>query len=182
MLVESCSPSASIACSISAPATATRSRSCSRRGPDATGVGVDFQEEMLRRAARAVRGRRPASRFVAHDLDDAAARRPRPTSTLVVSSFAIHHLVPDRQRALYGEVFERLAPGGRVRERRARRLANARLARGVPLCDWENAGHRRSVEQARPRVPAPRLARRPGLRDAECVWKWRELAVVTGTT
>jgi len=73
-----------------------------------------------------------------------ASRFPAPTTTnnrcpaisdrfdLIVSSFAIHHCAPERQRALYGELLARLAPGGRYREPRARRVADARAARCVP--------------------------------------------------
>ena len=56
----------------------------------------------------------PADRsveIVGHDMD-----QPLPADLghfdVVVSSFAIHHLEPERQMALYGEVFERLVPGG----------------------------------------------------------------------
>ena len=72
----------------------------------------------------------PRVEIVQHDLDD----RCRPTSgtfDVVVSSFAIHHLDPPRARALRRGL--RPAPAGRrVRERRARGLAHAPAARGVP--------------------------------------------------
>ena len=79
--------------------------------PGAAGVGLDFQPEMLDARPRAVRGRSTRSRSGA----TTSTTRCRPTSASSISScpsFAIHHLVPDRQRALYGEVFERLRPGG----------------------------------------------------------------------
>ena len=89
--------------------------------PGATGVGLDFQDEMLDRARERFAGA-TGRRDPQHDLDE-----PLPADLgefdVVVSSFAIHHLEPERQRALYGEVFDRLAPGWRVRERRARGVA-----------------------------------------------------------
>ena len=79
--------------------------------PDAVGVGLDFSTEMLGRA-RAHFGDDARVEIREHDLD-----QPLPQELgsfdLVVSSFAIHHCVPERQRALYGEVFDHLAPGGR---------------------------------------------------------------------
>jgi cyclopropane fatty-acyl-phospholipid synthase-like methyltransferase len=71
--------------------------------PEASGVGLDFGEEMLRRAQDrfAVEPRVEIDR---HDLD-----RALPATLgdfdVVVSSFAIHHLAPARQHALYREVF-----------------------------------------------------------------------------
>ena len=98
----------------------------------------------------------------------------------MVSSAAIHHLVPERQRALYGEVFACLRPGGvfanveHVASRSVRRHEEFLFALGS------------SPEQDDPSnklVPvSDHLAWLDefGYADAECLWKWRELAVVTG--
>src|SRR6266852_3402115 len=53
---------------------------------------------------------RPSATAMAHNLED-------PLSNLrsfdaVVSSFAIHHLIHERKRALYAEIYACLAPGG----------------------------------------------------------------------
>ncbi len=146
--------------------------------PGAIGIGIDFQEEMLDRA-RSRFANEARAQVRAHDLDE-----PLPADLadfdLVVSSFAIHHLVPERQRALYGEVFDRLRPGGRfvnvehVASSTARRHEEFLAAIGS------------SPEQDDPSnvlVPvSTHLAWLAdfGFADGECLWKWRELAVVTG--
>jgi tRNA (cmo5U34)-methyltransferase len=147
--------------------------------PDAAGVGLDFGAEMLRQAAErfAGDGRVEIGR---HDLSE-----PLPSTLgefdVVVSSFAIHHCAPARQRVLYSEVFEILRPGG---------------------C-FVNAEHVASPTEALHHEFLAALGRRPsdddpsnqlvaveqhlswlnaiGFVDADCFWKWRELAVVAGT-
>ena len=80
--------------------------------PDVQAVAVDFSPTML----DAARGRFAADgavEVIEHDLD-----QPLPdlgTFDAVVSSFAIHHLDPPRQRALYGEVFGALRNAFRSR-------------------------------------------------------------------
>ncbi len=76
---------------------------------------VDFSAPMLDEA-RAQLGRYvPSPRFVAADLansewvDTIADRAP---FDVVVSGYAIHHLPHERKRALYREIYTRLAPGG----------------------------------------------------------------------
>src|SRR5262249_1180756 len=77
--------------------------------PDATGLGLDFGEEMLRHAE----DRFADERRVALGRYDMSQPMPDVGSfDAIVSSFAIHPLHPARQRALYGEIFERLRPGG----------------------------------------------------------------------
>jgi SAM-dependent methyltransferase len=147
--------------------------------PGATGVGLDFQDEMLKRARERFAGRAGVE-IRKHDMDD-----PLPAELgqfdVVVSSFAIHHLEPARQMALYGEVFDRLVPGGvfanveHVASTTDRRHEEFLYAIGS------------SPEQDDPSnklVPvATHLAglNTCGFADSECLWKWRELAVVTGT-
>ncbi len=146
--------------------------------PDASGVGLDFQEEMLRRARERFGGNTRVT-IGPHDLD-----QPLPDDLgvfdVVVSSFAIHHLVPDRQRALYGEVFDRLRPGGL--------FANVEhvASRSDELHADFLAAIGRTPEQDDPSnklVPVPTHLQwldDLGFRDVECYWKWRELAVVGG--
>jgi tRNA (cmo5U34)-methyltransferase len=146
--------------------------------PDATGVGLDFQEEMLRRARerfdgddRVTIGQHDMERCLAGDLG---------RFDVIVSSFAIHHLVPDRQRALYGEVFARLRPGGLFANvehvaSRSDRLHTAFLTAIGKTPEQDDPSNKL--------VPVPSHLQwldYLGFRDVECYWKWRELALVAG--
>ena len=82
--------------------------------PGAHAVLVDFSEPMLERAAaRLGDGERPSWEAVRGDLSEAGWESALPSGPydLVVSSFAIHHLYPERKRGLYAEAFSLLAPG-----------------------------------------------------------------------
>jgi tRNA (cmo5U34)-methyltransferase len=147
--------------------------------PGAEGVGLDFQDEMLNRA----RERFAADARVTiahHDLDDTLPE-DLGAFDLVVSSFAIHHLVHPRQRALYGEVFARLRPGGRfvnvehVASRSDELHIEFLTAIGkTPATDDPS-------NKLAPVSSHLEWLDDQGFRDAECFWKWRELAVVSGT-
>ncbi len=126
-------------------------------------------------ASRVTRG----SRSDRHDLD-----QPLPEDLgrfdVVVSSFAIHHLVPDRQRALYGEVFDRLRPGGLfVNVEHVASPTDALHTRSSP----RSAGRRNRTTRRTSSFPSRRTCSwldELGFRDVDCFWKWRELAVVGG--
>jgi len=147
--------------------------------PDAEGIGVDFGEEMLRRAReRFVDDARV--RIERHDLE-----QPLPATLgdfdLVVSSFAIHHCAPARQRALYAEVFEVLRPGGLFVN--AEHVASPTEA----LHDDFLAALRRTPADDDPSNQLVPVAQHLtwlnelGFVDSDCFWKWRELAVIAGT-
>ena len=142
--------------------------------PGATGVGLDLSPTMLDAARERFAGS-PVT-IDAWDLAD-----PLPdlgTFDAVVSSFAIHHCEHDRKRALYGEVFERLRPGGlfanleHVASPTPRLEASFLAAIGVDP-GWTD--------------PSNRLLdvgtqlgwlRELGFTDVDCHWKWRELALL----
>jgi len=147
--------------------------------PDATGVGLDFGDEMLRQARARFDGEgRIELRH--HDLSE-----PLPAGLdgfdLVVSSFAIHHLDPPRQQALYHEVFTRLRAGGifvnveHVASTTAELHVEFLARLGRTIYDDDPSNQLVPVDQ--------HLAwlRDCGFRNVDCFWKWRELAVVGGT-
>jgi tRNA (cmo5U34)-methyltransferase len=143
--------------------------------PDAEVVACDFSAEMLSRARDRFAGAAEVT-VVEHDLDD-----PLPESwgrfDAVVSAFAIHHVVDARKRVLYGEVFDRLEPGG-------------------VFCNLEHvASATERLHEEFLRVigaeedPSNKLAsvgvqlewlRDIGFRDVDCHYKWREVALLAG--
>jgi tRNA (cmo5U34)-methyltransferase len=145
--------------------------------PDTEAVAVDFSPAMLE-AARKRFATDSSISVVAHDLDQGLPKLGM--FDAVISSFAIHHLVHERKRALYGEIYEVLNPGGvfcnlehvasptlRLHEEFLQRIGFT-VATEDPsnkLLDFET-----------------QLAwmREIGFVDVDCHWKWRELALLGG--
>jgi tRNA (cmo5U34)-methyltransferase len=146
--------------------------------PHATGVGIDLNPEMLRLAHERFDGD-PRAQVLVHDLD-----APLPASLgrfdLVVSSFAIHHCAPDRQRVLYGEAFALLEPGGlfanleHVASPTPELHATFLRAVGKDPDDDDPSNQLVAVET--------QLAwlRDLGFQQVDCLFKWREIALLVG--
>jgi len=81
--------------------------------PEAEAVLVDFSEPMLRRAERRLGGSSGRWQAVRGDLSDPTwpSALPAGRYDAAISALAIHHLPAQRKRALFGELFELLAPG-----------------------------------------------------------------------
>jgi SAM-dependent methyltransferase len=145
--------------------------------PDAESVGVDFSAEMLALARERFAGD-PDVQIVEHDLDDPLPELGR--FDLVVSSFAIHHCVDERKRALYGEVFRVLEPGGRFLN-----LEHVDSATPQLHADFLAAIGKTPAEDD----PSNKLVavhtqlswlREIGFVQVDCHWKWREIALLAG--
>jgi tRNA (cmo5U34)-methyltransferase len=114
--------------------------------------------------------------LVEHDLDDSLPALG--TFDAVVSSFAIHHTTDARKHQIFAEVFALLRPGGvfanlehvasptsRLHEQFLARLNEDRDDPSNKLAPVEDQlGWLREV----------------GYDDVDCLWKWRELALLVG--
>ena len=140
--------------------------------PAAEGLGLDFSQAMLDRAAERFAGE-TAVELQPHDLRDPLPRS-RPYDA-IVSGLAIHHLEDERKRELFAEVRERLAPGGvfanldlvetatpELHERFRREIGRPEedpADRFAPLCDqlkWLRAA---------------------GFAEVECHFKWLQMTL-----
>lgn len=145
--------------------------------PEAEGVGVDFSAEMLGLARKRFAGDGDVE-VVEHDLD--LPLPPLGRFDLVVSSFAIHHCVDERKRALYGEVFDALEAGGRFLN-----LEHVDSATPELHVDFLAAIGKTPAEDD----PSNKLVavetqlawlREIGFEQVDCHWKWREMALLAG--
>ncbi len=155
--------------------------------PGATGVAVDFSSTMLE-AARARFGTSHGGgglgvgsgrvRVLDHDLSQPLGDWGR--FDVVCSSFAIHHVTHERKRTLYAEIFDRLEPGGvfcnlehvasPTPELHKRFLG----AMGIGPDGEDKSNILLDVETQL------RWLREIGFADVDCLWKWRELALLVG--
>jgi tRNA (cmo5U34)-methyltransferase len=146
--------------------------------PQADAIAVDFSPTMLARARRRF-GDDHAVRVVAHLeglLPEALGM-----FDAVVSSFAIHHLLHPRKRGLYDEAYRLLRPGGVFCNLEhvaspTRSLHHQFLATMSIAPEDEDPSNK-----LLPVEPQLGWLRDIGLDDVDCLWKWRELALLVGT-
>lgn len=146
--------------------------------PNATGLAVDSSPTMLTRARERF-GSEPRVEVVDHDFSEPLADWGQFDS--VVSSFAIHHVSHPRKRALYGEVFERLRPGGvfcnleHVSSPTERLHYQFLRALDINPVEEDPSNQLLDVETQLGWL------REIGFEDVDCLWKWREMALLRGT-
>lgn len=143
------------------------------RNPEATAIGLDSSEAMLRRAAKRF-GDDPLVELRRHELN-LSLLESGPFDA-VVSGLAIHHLEDERKRKLFGEIHALLAPGGVFANLDLVRSASPRL-------------HQRFLREIGRTEddPTDRLAdlseqlqwlREAGFGEVDCHFKWLELALM----
>jgi tRNA (cmo5U34)-methyltransferase len=172
--------------------------------PNARGLGLDYSAAMLERAAERLRPAGARAQLSAVDLRTPAWREHVDVPIdLVVSGFAIHHLPDERKRALYGEIFACLAPGGTFLN--VEHVASASPAIetlhdeamiAFQIAARQRAGEAVDAEAIRAtyvgrgdkndNILAPVEAqcgwlRAIGFADVDVFWKWFELALFGGT-
>ena len=145
--------------------------------PEMLGVGLDFSEVMIEAAGKRFAGDKRIE-LVRHDLAEPLPALGR--FDVVVSSMAIHHLEHERKRALYGEVFHLLEPGGVFANFEHVASATHRLhlaffaAINEPLEHEDPSDHLLDVETQLGWL------RDHGFDDVDCYWKWLEMALLVG--
>ena len=146
--------------------------------PHVNAIAADFSPTMLSRLRQRFASD-PSVQIVTHDMD---AHLPRSFGTFdaVVSSFAIHHLTHSRKRALFEEVFALLNPGGVL-------LNLDHVASPTPTLHKQFLATLDMTPEDED--PSNKLLdveiqltwlREVGFIDVDCLWKWRELALLVG--
>ncbi|MGC1161610.1 MAG: class I SAM-dependent methyltransferase [Candidatus Sulfotelmatobacter sp.] len=140
-------------------------------------VAIDFSPAMLETVAKRFNGD-SSVKVVAHNLD-----QPLPALgkfDAVVSSFAIHHVVHERKRALYAEIYGLLDPSGVFCNLEhvaspTRRLHEEFLYSIGYTVETEDPSNKLLDLETQ-----LQWLREIGFVDVDCHWKWRELALLVG--
>lgn len=145
--------------------------------PQAVGVGIDFSLLMLAAARERFAGDERVE-LVEHDLSE-----PLPDLgkfDVVVSAFAIHHLEHERKRALYAEAFGLLEPGGFFANFEHVASPTERLHRAFFVAIDEPEDKEDPSDRLLDVETQLGWLREIGFDDADCYWKWLEMALLIG--
>ena len=145
--------------------------------PETEAVALDFSPPMLEAAQKRFADD-SAVTVAEHNLDYSLPDLGK--FDAVISSFAIHHLVHERKRALYAEIYQALNPGGVFCNLEHVASATPRLheeflhAIGFTLETEDPSNKLLDLETQL------RWLREIGFADVDCHWKWREEALMVG--
>jgi SAM-dependent methyltransferase len=143
--------------------------------PSAKFVAVDFLPTMLE-AVRAAFGGDTDVKVIQHDFDEKL-----PSMGLfdaAISSFAVHHVVDERKRTIYEEVFELLERGGLFCNLEHVSWPTPRVhAKFLEAIGWPDEDPSNKLLDLETQL---RWMREIGFQDVDCYWKWRELALFAG--
>ena len=145
--------------------------------PGIRGVGLDSSDLMLDLAAERF-GDDEHIELVKHDLAEPLPALRR--FDVVVSSMAIHHLEHERKRALYGEIFALLEPGGVFANFEHVASATHRLHLMFFAAINEPLEHEDPSDRLLDVETQLRWLREHGFDDVDCYWKWLEMALLVG--
>lgn len=144
--------------------------------PGAQAMALDFSETMLARVRERFAGDARVG-VIAHDLD---APLPDSLGTFdaIVSSFAIHHLSHERKRTLYSEAYRLLEPGGAFLN--LEHVASPTAALHLEFLAAIGVEPDQDDPSNRLLDVGTQLGwlRAIGFADVDCLWKWRELALL----
>ena len=143
--------------------------------PAAHFVGLDVSQTMLGQVRKRF-GPDPNVTVVERDLGKALPSLG--TFDAVISGFAIHHLVHERKRSLYGEIYAILNDGGCFYNLELISSPTARLH-----ADFMKATHRDEEDPENKLLDLQTQLTwllELGFVDVDCHWKWREFALFGG--
>ena len=148
-----------------------------QRHADTDAVAVDFSPAMLTAVRKRFAGDSRIT-VVEHNMDSSLPSLGN--FDAVISSFAIHHLVHERKRALYSEIFGLLNPGGAFCNLEhvaspTKRLHEDFLHRIGFTVETEDPSNKLLDVETQ-----LQWLREIGFEDVDCHWKWRELALLAG--
>jgi tRNA (cmo5U34)-methyltransferase len=138
-------------------------------------VAVDLSPPMLARAGQRFDG---DERVDIRSFDLADSIEPLGSFDVIVSGFAIHHLVDDRKRSLFAEVAAQLHPGGLFANLEVVASSSPELhatfleAIGRPTDDPEDRLAEVGLQA--------QWMREAGLAEVHCRWRWRGFALLVG--
>ncbi len=151
-----------------------------KKNPDARGVALDFSEPMLKLARKRFENDSSVE-FVKHDLNDLLPKGMWAPFDLVISGLAIHHVDHQRKKQLYTEIFQILKPNGVF-------LNLDHVASPTPEL------HQKFLQAVglTPETDDPanilldvhtqlQWLKQIGYKNVDCVYKWLEIAILTGT-
>ena len=148
-----------------------------RERPQMLGVGLDFSELMLAAARERFAGDGGVE-LVEHNLTEPLPDLGR--FDAVVSSMVIHHLEDERKRALNGEIYDLLEPGGVFANFEHVASPTERLHEAFFAAIGEPPGSEDPSDRTLDVETQLGWLRESGFEDVDCYWKWLEMALLIG--